>query len=50
MGFIEIYSLVLATIFTLSFSIFSCSYCYYNRDIDDEEEKEMPESVRHLYS
>lgn len=44
-----VYSLILATIFTFSFSIFSCSYCLSHCDYDDEEE-EMPESVKHMFS
>ena len=44
-----IYSLILATFFTFSFSIFSCSYCLSHCDYDDDEE-EMPESIKRMFS
>ena len=51
MSFVIMYSLILASISTLSFAILSCSYCYshcYN--IVEDEVEEMPASVRHIYS
>lgn len=47
--FVVVYSLILATIFTLSVSICSCSYCF-EVCRNNEETEEMPESVRHMYS
>ena len=54
MSFLIIYSLVLGTIFTLSVFMCSCTYCLStcaNMSVEDsEEEGELPESVKHMYS
>ena len=52
MSFLIIYSLVLGTIFTMSISIASCTYCISTcaNMIDEDNEDEMPECVAHMYS
>ena len=50
MSFLVVYSLVLATVFTMSFAVFSCSYCLSHCNFPDEEEEDIPECVLHMYS
>ena len=53
MNFVIIYSLVLATIFTTSVLISSCTYCLTScmaLASDDDDDEPMPECVQHMYS
>ena len=51
MNFVIIYSLVLATIFTTSVLISSCTYCLTSCAIlVDDDDEPMPECVAHMYS
>ena len=52
MSFVIIYSLVLATIFTTSVLISSCTYCLTScmALASDDDDEPMPECVAHMYS
>ena len=51
MNFVIIYSLVLATIFTTSVLISSCTYCLTScMTLVSDDDEPMPECVAHMYS
>ena len=51
MGFVIIYSLVLATIFTVSVFVSSCTYCLSTcTSLIDDDDEPMPDCVAHMYS
>lgn len=52
MSFVIIYSLVLATIFTASVLMSSCTYCLTSciALAAEDDDEPMPECVAHMYS
>lgn len=52
MSFVVVYSLILASVFTISIFIGSCTYCLTSCYglIDDDKDEPMPECVAHMYS
>ena len=51
MSFVIIYSLILATIFTVSVLMISCTYCLTSCiELAAEDDEPMPDCVAHMYS
>ena len=52
MSFVVIYSLILATTFTVSVLMSSCTYCLTTciTLAAEDDDKPMPECVAHMYS
>ena len=50
MSFVIVYSLILASIFTVSVFISSCTYCLSTCANLIDEDEPMPECISHMYS